>query len=789
MSQRIFGIRHHGPGCARGLKAALLEWKPDVIVLEGPADAEEALPLAASEKMEPPVAMLLYPPGEPRRSVFYPFAIFSPEWQAIRWALAEEVPIRLMDLPQAIRIPLDRQAEEAIEKALLEAEAKEQAENEQEDREEAEVTESKQPESSENESTPEQPTRWRTDPLALLAEAAGYQDHELWWEEQIERRADATDLFDAILEAMQTVREHYPETTERDLLREAYMRTTIREVQKEGFERIAIICGAWHSPVLTEAALAGDPAECSSKEDKKRLKGLSKEKTVATWIPWTYDRLSYRSGYGAGINSPGWYAHVWEHPQKAPTRWLTQAARLLREQDLDASSASVIESLRLADSLAALRDLCSPGLRELNEAMLSVLCHGQESPLNLIREKLEVGDRLGVVSEETPQVPILEDLEKLQKSLRFKPTTAIRQHDFDLRKPTDLARSHLLHRLTVLEIPWGHPLHSEKKTSTFHELWQVQWQPEFAVDFIEASVWGNTIEEAATTKLIDLAKKSTKLTELTEAFDHCLLADLKQAIDPLLKTIQKQAAISSDVRHLMESLLPLARVTRYGNVRGTQADDLLPVLEGMFERACVGLLPACSNLSEEAAEEMLKSMEKVQQTLELLHREDWQADWEKQLQKLLTSDLHGLLKGWACRKLLEQGAIDEEALQVHTRLALSPANDPQKATAWATGLLRGSGLVLLHLNALWQVFDRWLSELPEETFIELAPLIRRAFSDFTPAERRQMGDKVKNLDQLAPTKKESTKQGDSELPLQLDRARRTLPNLAQFLGVPYDPAS
>ena len=36
-------------------------------------------------------------------------------------------------------------------------------------------------------------------------------------------------------------------------------------------------------------------------------------------------------------------------------RWLTRVARLLRDEDLDASSAHVIEAVRLAEALAALR--------------------------------------------------------------------------------------------------------------------------------------------------------------------------------------------------------------------------------------------------------------------------------------------------------------------------------------------------------------------------------------------------------------------------------------------------
>src|SRR5690606_22201768 len=126
-----------------------------------------------------------------------------------------------------------------------------------------------------------------------------------------------------------------------------------------------------------------------------------KVKTATTWIPWTHSRLSYRSGYGAGVDSPGWYSHLWTSRDEAPTRWIATAARLLREKDLDASSASVIEAIRLADALADLRELRSPGLAELNESIQAVLCHGEPAPMQLIRRRLEIGDVLGAVPEVT----------------------------------------------------------------------------------------------------------------------------------------------------------------------------------------------------------------------------------------------------------------------------------------------------------------------------------------------------------------------------------------------------
>lgn len=90
----FLGIRHHGPGSAKNVKAYLEELEPDVILLEGPPEAEPLLSEVLHEQMKPPVALLAYQPDEPRRAVFYPFAEFSPEWQAMCYAMKKGIPLR-----------------------------------------------------------------------------------------------------------------------------------------------------------------------------------------------------------------------------------------------------------------------------------------------------------------------------------------------------------------------------------------------------------------------------------------------------------------------------------------------------------------------------------------------------------------------------------------------------------------------------------------------------------------------------------------------------------------------
>lgn len=777
MPTQVFGIRHHGPGCARSLRAALEAWRPDVVVIEGPADAEESLGLAARAELKPPVALLVYAADEPADASYYPFAEFSPEWQALRWAYAANVPVRLMDLPQSHQIAI-RRREKVELLAKLEAEAAAQEEKQAQQAPQATAT-IKPPD---DEPAPEAEPAWRTDPLALLAEAAGYQDHELWWEHQIERRKDPTDLFAAITEAMRVVREELPDVRDRDLLREAHMRRTLRAVRKEKFERVAVVCGAWHAPVLDDEALDGKREGCRASDDDTRLRGLEKIKTTTTWIPWTHSRLTYRSGYGAGVHSPGWYAHLWHAPNAAPMRWLATAARLLREADLDASSASVIEAVRLADALASMRDLRTPGLAELNEAILSIYCHGEAAPLRLIRDRLEIGNVMGEVPDDALAVPLAQDLARLQKSLRLKPSPEIRPLDLDLRNETDLERSRLLRRLNLLAIDWGKSKRSDKRTSTFHELWQIAWEPEFAVRLIEASVWGNTITAAAAAKTVHEAEAATELARVIELLDDALKSGLDSVIERLVQVLQTRAAVAADVRQLMDAILPLARLARYGDVRGTQAEYVEPLLVGLFERASVGLRAACTALDEEAAQRMLTAMAGVTQALDLLGREDLNSEWSDRLATLVESEVAPLVRGWCCRTLLEKRRLSSEEVELIAGREMSRAVPPVECALWASGLLRGSGLVLLHLDGIWTAFDRWLASFNAEDFTDVLPLVRRAFADFSHAERRQMGERVKHLKADGP-RSAAAKKKTVAVDLDEARAAKVLPILARILGV------
>ena len=629
----VLGIRHHGPGSARSVKRALAELRPDVILVEGPPDADDLIPLLAHTEMKPPVALLVYSADRPSEAVYYPFAAFSPEWQALRHALKHGIPARFMDLPQAHQL-LGKEPEA----------------------EEAEESEEPEPEPQGLE-PPEPPEpEPRRDPLRWLAEAAGFSDGERWWEHMVEHRRDGTDLFAAILEAMTALREEFPEPhSPREARREAHMRRSIRAAEAEGFARIAVVCGAWHAPALANRADFAD-------EDEAILKGLPRARVSATWVPWTHGRLTSASGYGAGVQSPGWYHHLWEHHSLVVERWVTKVARLFREKDLDASSAHVIEAVRLAETLAALRGRPLPGLPELNEAVQAVLCLGDALPMRLIHDALIVGEALGEVPDETPSVPLVQDLAREQKRLRLKPEAGQTVEDLDLRKPNDLDRSYLLHRLGLLGVPWGTVQGTSGKKGTFHEVWNLQWQPEFSVSLIEAGIWGNTIVEASTAKARDLADRAKDLPELTSLLDLALLADLPDAVAHLTRRLDAEAALAIDVAHLMGALPEVGlNVLRYGDVRKTDTATIARVVAGLVARICVNLPGACGSLDDDAAGAMFDRILEVDAAIGLLQDDGHRADRVARRPLRRMADrarpcTATPIQGRCCRLLLDAGA-------------------------------------------------------------------------------------------------------------------------------------
>jgi hypothetical protein len=386
------------------------------------------------------------------------------------------------------------------------------------------------------------------------------------------------------------------------------------------------------------------------------------------------------------------------------------------------------------------------------EAALAVLCAGQTAQLELIQRELVIGTMLGKTPDDAPVAPLQQDLSQQQKRLRMPPEVNRKVLDLDLRKTTDRERSILLARLDLLTIPWGQ-LQPGARTgnSTFHEIWNLEWRPEFAVQVIEAGIWGNTVQMAATARAIGLANdRASTVSSLASLTGNVEMADLPEAVPVIMERLRNAAGVSSDIGQLMDAIPPLVNTIRYGSVRGKASDSVKDVLEGLLVRVCIGLQVASMGINTDAAKQLYTRIINVDQAVQVLSDEALTAMWHEALQRTAdTHNVNGLITGRACRLLLDQGAWSAADTEQRMRYALSPAAAPQDSGAWAEGFLSGSGLLLLHNDSLWQLIDSWITALSPDAFEAVLPLVRRTFGEFPSGERRQMGERAKTAGAVA----------------------------------------
>lgn len=761
------GIRHHGVGSTARLLSVLDELRPTKVLIEGASDCSELLPLLAHRQMKPPVALLAYATESPELHFYYPFTEFSPEYQATLWGVNNKADVAFIDLPVAVKLA----------KNLLEQEKAEQTATA-----EPNADTDTHVQAVDFDETPEDLTdndklalQLSHDPIGILANLAGYDDGEDWWNDVIEQNHCSGDLtqdlavFSSVANAMLLLRQRlitHGDIAQSDIEREAYMRQQIASVQKTANDDdvIVVLCGAWHVPALDPNLSSqltdkdGNKLTVSQKTDTAIIKSLPKKlpqsKVKTTWIPWTSPRLASQSGYGAGVKSPMWYLNLWQNRDRndIAEHWLAKVAQALRENGHVISTASVIEAVRLSQSLASVRSRPSVGFEELTESVISCLCFGEPLLWRQIEHRLLLGNQVGQIPDDMPLAPLLEDLQRLQKQTKLAPESLAKEISLDLRSDAGLKKSHLLYRLRILGVNWGQLLDSGSSRGTFREKWQLEWQPEFAVELVENLVYGNTIEQAANNKLAETMTNTQQLSQLVKDVQLALQASLPHATEVGLQRLGILANQTDSTDELLGSLSPMIHLERYGTARAMALEQVGELVRQLTIKVAIALPYALRQIDNDVAEQYHKLIKDTHHALMLGELDDdvmdvwWQAIAEiaHSLDNKNQSQVHphSLLIGLCNRLLYQDEKISSDKLEDTLQKALSPAIATPESAQFFAGFFQGATQNLLFDDVLLGVVKQWLMGLEDEEFVEYLPLFRRVFASLDALERKHLLERV-----------------------------------------------
>lgn len=714
-----YGIRHLSPNGAYQLVQLLNEKNPDIVLVEGGSDLNYLIPSICRPNVKLPIAIMSYSQTIPVRTVLYPFAEYSPEYQAIKWANDNGKECRFIDLPSSTFL------------ALMDSSEKNCTVNQDDNNNETEQCQS----------------------IYSKLEKYMDEDQESWWERNFEQ-LPSYDLYSKASEEYGKQLRIYDEKTPNDdaenYLREAYMRYNIDIAEKEfDSDKIVVVTGAYHTyGIQNNIALTED--------EVKKLPSLPNKSTL---MPYSYYRLSQRSGYGAGNKAPMYYELLWSaikngNLRNAGIEYLTNIANYQRKNGNFSSSAEVIEAVRLATELANIKGKGTiPILQDLRDSAVTCMGHGTFVEISEAVANIEIGTKIGSLPEGVSNTSIQEDFYHKLKELKLEKYKSIveQQLDLDLRENIrvkseksaflDLERSFFLNKLCCLGVHFATNMGKRQDNATWSEQWSLAWTPETEIDIIESTLKGDTIDLAVAYVFTERLEKATSITQASEVISDACLCGMAESIRSAVSILQALATNSASIEEIATTAQNISFVIRYGNIRKTNPEPLIPLLEQLFYRGCL-MMPESCICDNNAVGSIIKSIGALNE-ISINHSTVNIEEWKKTLNSISNrDDLNTKASGYATAILLERGDISNEQLAIEVERRLSRGTPAELGAGWFEGLSLRNRYALIARLSLWRKLSEYIDELDNEEFKRALVFLRRAFCEFSPNDKCDIAENL-----------------------------------------------
>nr|WP_288916256.1 DUF5682 family protein [uncultured Lachnoanaerobaculum sp.] len=706
---KTFGIRHFSPAGAYFLRQFLDEVKPSLVLIEGPADFDFLIEDIVSKKLVPPFAIMAYTKEAPIDTILYPFAEYSPEYQAILWARENNTECHFFDLESDIILGLEKRDDETKDEEIIS----------------------------------------ETNPKKSIE-----TDMEGFWERTLEQSEDmyayraGSALFG---ESLRKDTRSDDKSFIRDTVRESFMKRKIKEYIEKGFdtEKIVAITGAFHTSAIE--SLEGEMSD-------KEYKALVRRESNVTLMPYSYYRLSKRTGYGAGNAAPAYYELLWQgflngdityHERK----YLSSLAKYIREHGGIVSSAQVIEATRLARELAVIRGGSVPTLEDLKDASITCMGGGSFGEMAMGFAETDIGKKIGSVPQDAMQTSIQSDFTSKLKQLKlekYKELVAT-PLQLDLRENLrvkskesaflDLNRSFFLYRLVVLGIDFAKIKRSSQDNATWAENWILQWTPEAEIQIVESVLKGDTIVDAVAFVLGEKLSEATKISEIAEVIEDAFNCGLPKIVEGAKRSLDEMANGTIAMCDIADTVSKLSNMISFGDIRKLDRKPLEPIVKRLCIRASLMLVgeSACDDIAAATLADDIQKIHSVFMMQDFLDESFW---FDKLIELSNRDDLNTKISGLATAILLDAGKIDELTLRMEVSRRLSMGMPAELGANWFAGLSMRNHYALIGRLTLWESLSEYLDTLDEEEFRRSVVFLRRAFVEYSAKEKDMIAENL-----------------------------------------------
>lgn len=713
----FFPIRHLSPSAAWHLIDFLESINPDIVLIEGPSDANNQLDNIADYKVKLPIAILAYTKELPVRTILYPLAEYSPEYQAIRWSKKNKKEVRFIDLPSSVFLAF--------------------------------------------EDIKEEPYKENTDINIYEKVYKAYKDidYNTFWEKNFEHNLNKDAFRLAMLEFGSNLRsftESKDTESAEHIVREAFMKAQIQQAIEEGYKpnKMIVLTGAYHtSNLINENSLA---------LTEKEIKALPQKASNLTLMPYSYYRLSNHSGYGAGNKAPYYFEMMWKYMNqnkldKLPQYYMTSLVNKMREEGHIKSSAEVIEAVRLAIGIAKIHEGSLPTLQDLRDGAKTCLGEGTFSKISNAVASIEIGTKIGSIPDGMSNTALQSNFNFMLKDLKLEKYKTLVATDLilDLRENRrvktekaiflDLNRSFFLHQLKVMGVLFAKPINTYQQNTNWKEIWSICWQPETEIEIVEAALYGDTIEMATAYILKEKLDKCTQIKEAASFISTCYECGMAKMVSYAINILQSLSVDANSLDEIAEAAFHLSHIIRFGSIRKIDTTVVEPILAQLFLRAVL-IMVDLADCNDDVAKTLIEAIEQIDK-IATYHEE--LVDYDTYIKELTLlsnrDDRNPKVSGVACSILLERALINKEILITEISRRLLPGIAAEIGAGWFEGLASRNRYIILSSLTIWEKLDEYILSLNKDDLKSAIVFLHRTFSNFNADEKYMVAENLANI--------------------------------------------
>ena len=739
-----FPIRHHSPACAHHLLRVIEDYKPDILMIEGPESGNPLMAVLSDEATLPPVSLYYtYEDEYGREACYYPMLRYSPEYVALKEARRLGIPAQFIDLDyrhisgRAGNVAQTEQKEISIQDETLLA---------------------------------------GSDFINRLCEKTNCRSFDELWEKVFEiggLEKETSVFVQDVFTYCTLSRMCYPPErliANGDLLREAHMVKRIKEAEKQ-YQRVLVITGGFHTYGLVNSI----HQEAEQAGEKTEQAGVDEGDVHQQMYPMVYtfaeaDRLN---GYASGMPYVYFYDQIWGQILRSPSspyrvttlNMLSRLMRKLRDNQEHVSTSDAIEAYSMIQGLAELRGKREGGVYELMDAALSSFIKGEltlatEKPLQEL-QLLLTGDAIGSVAPNAFHIPIVENFKSrcTEHKLQIR-TTGQHKKVLDLyAKPEHRLISQLFQCISYLVPEFakrqaGPDWIAQRDMNLVRETWEYMYSSRIEARLIENSLYGGTLAAAATRKMeeqmLDIPDHHSG--ELARLMLQALLMGLQETAMHLYAKVRAALRTDGHFLSLCNSLTILNRIYQHRRLLGLSDDTHLPNLVSEAYSNAVDKLQQLSRTNADEHEDIIQGLKLLAMLAESSEEQFQDTAFRTHLNELLAdSKLPPQLEGACIAIASGLGDRSREEIVERARGYIRGTPEQTRQTAlFLQGVFTVARDAFLYEDQLLSELNGLIEQLPYDDFIAMIPELRLAFTYFTPMETNLIAERVASLHQVKP---------------------------------------